>query len=129
MTGFLVRVLIVAVGLWLASELVPGIEVRGGATLLGAALLLGIVNAVVRPIVILLTLPITVLTLGLFLLVINAAMLGLVASLFGDFTVASFWSALLGSVVVSITGWLASWLIGPRGRVEVMIAREGEWRR
>jgi putative membrane protein len=129
MTGFLVRVLIVAVGLWLASELVPGIDVRGGATLLGAALLLGIVNAVVRPIVILLTLPITVLTLGLFLLVINAAMLGLVASLFDDFTVASFWSALLGSVVVSITGWLASWLIGPRGRVEVMIAREGEWRR
>jgi putative membrane protein len=128
MAGFLVRVLIVALGLWLASELVPGLEVRGGATLLGAALLLGIVNAVVRPVLIVLTLPITILTLGLFLLVINAAMLGLVASLFEDFRIASFWSALLGSLVVSFTGWIASWLIGPRGRVEVMVARDREWR-
>lgn len=128
MAGFLVRVLIVAVGLWLASELVPGLEVRGGATLLGAALLLGIVNAVVRPVLIVLTLPITILTLGLFLLVINAAMLGLVASLFEDFRIASVWSALLGSLVVSFTGWIASWLIGPRGRVEVMVARDREWR-
>ena len=128
MAGFLLRVLIVAMGLWLASALVPGIEVRGGATLLGAALLLGIVNAIVRPIVVVLTLPITVLTLGLFLLVINAGMLGLVASLFDDFTVAGFWSALLGSLVVSITGWLASWLIGPRGRLEVIVAHDREWR-
>ena len=79
MTGFLVRLLISALGLWLASELIPGIEVRGGWTLLGAALLLGIVNAVVRPVLVLLTLPATLVTLGLFLLVINAAMLGLVA--------------------------------------------------
>ena len=128
MAGFLVRVLIVALGLWLASELVPGLEVQGGATLLGAALLLGIVNAVVRPVLIVLTLPITILTLGLFLLVINAAMLGLVASLFEDFRIAGFWPALLGSLVVSFTGWMASWLIGPRGRVEVMVARDREWR-
>src|SRR5215212_2533952 len=73
MPGFLLRVLIVAVGLWLASAIVPGIAVRGAATLLGAALLLGIVNAVVRPVVVVLTLPITILTLGLFLLVVNAA--------------------------------------------------------
>jgi putative membrane protein len=82
------------------------------------------VNAVIRPIIILLTLPITILTLGLFLLVINAAMLGLVASLFDTFQIAGFGSALLGSIVVSITGWLASWLIGPHGRVEVIAARE-----
>ena len=128
MAGFLVRVLIVALGLWLASELVPGLEVQGGATLLGAALLLGIVNAVVRPVLIVLTLPITILTLGLFLLVINAAMLGLVASLFEDFRIAGFWSAVLGSLVVSFTGWMASWLIGSRGRVEVMAARDLERR-
>jgi putative membrane protein len=126
MAGFLLRVLIAALGLWLASELVPGIEVGDGATLLGAALLLGIVNAVIRPVVLVLTLPITVLTLGFFLLVINAAMLGLVASFFEGFHIAGFWSALLGSLVVSITGWIASWLIGPRGRVEVIVARGRE---
>ena len=93
-------------GFWLASELVPGIEVEGGATLFGAALLLGIVNAVIRPIVVVLFLPITILTLGLFLLVINAAMLGLVASLFDGFRVAGFGSAILGSIVLSITGWI-----------------------
>jgi putative membrane protein len=76
------RVLIVALGLWLASELVPGIDVDGAGTLLGAALFLGLVNAVIRPIIIVLTLPITILTLGLFLPVINAGMLALVASLF-----------------------------------------------
>jgi putative membrane protein len=91
--------------------------------LFSAALLLGIVNAVVRPVLILLTLPATILTLGLFLLVINAAMLGLVASLFAGFTIDGFWSALLGSIVVSLTGWTASYFIGPRGRMQVIIAR------
>lgn len=123
MAGFIIRLLIVALGLWLASELVPGIEVSGVGTLLGAALLLGIVNAVVRPVFILLTLPLTVVTLGLFLLVINAAMLGLVAWVFDGFTIAGFWAALFGSIVVSITGWLASYFIGPRGRVEVIVVQ------
>ena len=123
MAGFVLRLLVVALGLWLASELVSGIEVKGVGTLLGAALLLGIVNAVVRPLLVLLTLPITVLTLGLFLLVINAAMLGLVARMFENFTVSGFWAALFGSIVVSATGWLASYFIGPRGRIEVIIVR------
>jgi putative membrane protein len=121
MAGFILRLLIVALGLWLASELVPGIEVKGAGTLLGAALLLGIVNAVVRPVLIILTLPATVFTLGLFLLVINAAMLGLVAWMFDNFTIAGFWPALFGAIVVSVTGWLASYFIGPRGRVEIII--------
>lgn len=123
MAGFVLRLLIVALGLWLASELVPGIEVRGVGTLLGAALLLGIVNAVVRPVLVILTLPATVFTLGLFLLVINAAMLGLVAWMFDNFTIAGFWPALFGSIVVSITGWLASYFIGPRGRVEIIVVQ------
>lgn len=124
MIGFIIRVLIVALGLWVASRLVPGIEFTSDAALLWAAVLLGIVNAVVRPIVILLTLPFTILTLGLFLLVINAGMLGLVAALFDGFTIAGFWPALLGSIVVSITGWIASWAIGPAGRFEAMVARD-----
>jgi len=82
--------------------------------LLGAALLLGLVNAIVRPLLVILTLPFTILTLGLFLLVINAAMLALVAWMFDNFSIAGFWPALLGSIVVSLIGWLASYFIGPR---------------
>jgi len=123
MPGFVIRLLVVALGLWLAAELVPGIEIRGLWTLLGAALLLGIVNAVVRPLIIILTLPITVLTLGVFLLIINAAMLGLVAWMFDGLTISGFWPALWGAIVVSLTGWLASYFIGPRGRVEVIYVR------
>jgi putative membrane protein len=123
MSGFLVRLLIGALGLWLAQALVPGVEIRGTGTLLVAALLLGFVNAVVRPVVVLLTLPFTVLTLGLFLWVINALMLSLVATLLEGFTLRGFGSALLGALVISLTGWIASWYVGPSGRVEVMIVR------
>lgn len=123
MIGFLVRVLIVMLGLWLASILIPGISFQSGWTLLGAAIVLGVVNAVVRPVVVFLTLPITIVTLGLFLLVINAAMLGLVAWLLNGFHIAGFWSALFGAVVVSITGWAASWFVGPRGRIDVVVVR------
>ncbi len=123
MPGFLIRLLVVALGLWLATELVPGIEIKGAWTLLGAALLLWLVNAIIRPLLILLTLPITVLTLGLFLLVINAGTLALVAWALDDFTITGFWPAVLGGIVVGVTGWLASALIGPRGRVEVIVVR------
>ena len=109
-----------AIGLWVASKLVPGVEINDGWSLLWAALILGIVNAIVRPVVILLTLPLTILTLGLFLLVINAAMLSLVAWLLDGMTVAGFWSAFFGSIVVSITGWIASGFIGEHGKVEVI---------
>src|SRR3954466_2768283 len=122
--GFILRVLVVALGLWLASALVPGIQVEDGWTLVGAALLLGIVNALVRPLLVILTLPITILTLGLFLLVINAAMLGFVASFFDGFVISSFWSALLGAMIISLTGWVVSSFIGSRGQVEVMVRRE-----
>lgn len=123
MIGFLVRVMIVMLGLWLASKLIAGIQIRDGWTMLGAAVMLGVVNAVIRPVVVFLTLPITILTLGLFLLVVNAAMLGLVAWLFDGFRIEGFWAALFGAVIVSITGWAASWFIGPRGRVEVVMVK------
>ena len=119
MRGFLLRVVIVALGLWLASAIVPGVEVEGGWSLVAAALLLGIINAVVRPVAIILTLPLTILTLGLFLLVINAAMLSLVAWMLEGLTVAGFWPAFFGAIVISITGWLASRFIGSRGNIEV----------
>jgi putative membrane protein len=120
---FLLRVVIVAVGLWLATLIFPGVVINSTATLIGAALLLGIVNAVVRPIAVLLTLPLTLLTLGLFLLVINALMLGLVALLLGGFHISGFWTAVGASLVVSLTSWLASGLIGNNGKFEVMKSR------
>jgi len=121
--GFFLRMLISAMGLWLASRIVPGVEISTTGTLLVAAFLLGVVNAVVRPVVVVLTLPITVLTLGLFLWVVNAAMLGIVAWLLCGFQIAGLGSALLASAIVGITGWTASWYIGPRGRYEVLIVR------
>jgi putative membrane protein len=124
MMNFVLRVVIGALGLWLAAEVVPGIDVRDGRALLAAALLLGIVNAILRPIAVVLTLPLSIVTLGFFLLVINAAMLGLVAWLLDDFQISSFWSALFGSIVVSVTSWFAWRLIGPRGRDEVVIRND-----
>ena len=123
MTGFVLRVAIVALGLWLATQLLPGLHFASAGTLLAAALLLGIVNAIVRPIAVVLTLPLTLLTLGLFLLVINAAMLGLVALLLSGFQISGFWTAVGASLIVSLTGWLAAGLIGNNGKVEVMRSR------
>ena len=123
MTGFVLRVAIVALGLWLATQILPGLYFTSAGTLLGAALLLGIVNAIVRPIAVVLTLPLTLLTLGLFLLVINAAMLGLVALLLSGFQISGFWTAIGGALIVSLTGWVASGLIGNNGKVEVMKSR------
>ena len=76
-----------------------------------------------RPVVIFLTIPFTLITLGLFLFVVNAAMLGLTAFLVPGFSVAGFWPALFGSIVVSITGMLASWYIGPDGHIQVYVVR------
>ena len=121
MTGILVRTLIIALGLGLASWLVPGVSITGTGTLVLAALLLGLVNALIRPIAVILTLPITLITLGLFLLVVNAGMFALVAAMLDQFRVAGFFSALLGALIVSLTSTLASWTIGPDGRYQVLI--------
>ena len=123
MTGFVLRVAIVALGLWLATQILPGLYFASSGTLLAAALLLGIVNAVVRPIAVVLTLPITLLSLGLFLLVINAAMLGLVALLLSGLHISGFWTAVGASLIVSLTGWVAAGLIGNNGKVEVITRR------
>jgi putative membrane protein len=108
MAFFILRVLIAALGLWLATEWVSGITVSTPATLIFAALLLGLVNAIVRPIVVLLTLPVTLVTLGLFLLVVNAAMLGLVAAFLPGFSIAGFWPAFWAALLISLVSWLGS---------------------
>ena len=115
MRGFLLRALISALGLWLASQWVRGVHFDSAATLVLAALLLGVVNAIVRPIVFLLTLPLTLLTLGLFLLVLNAAMVALVAWMLPGFRLHGFGAALLTWIIVWLTGWIGSSLIGHRG--------------
>jgi putative membrane protein len=131
MEGFLIRAVVVAIGLWLASKIVSGIAFNSTQTLIAAALLLGIVNAFVRPVIVILTLPITLLTLGLFLLVINALMIMLVAWFLPGFLVAGFWSAIFAAIVVGLTSWVMSGWIGPRGRIEVMTVRDsggrGRW--
>ena len=124
MMGFLMRAAIVAVGLWLATKIFSGLHFTSPGVLIAAALLLGLVNAVIRPIAIILTFPLTLVTLGFFLLVVNAAMLGLVALILDGFSIAGFWTAVGGSIVVSITSWLASGLIGNNGRFEVMVIRK-----
>jgi len=121
MIGFLIRLAIGAFGLWVAARIVPGMHFEGAGTLIVAAFLLGLVNAVVRPLVILLTLPLTVLTLGLFLLVVNGLMLALVAVLLPGFTLDGLGAAVLGAIVSGLAAWFASALIGPRGRFEVLV--------
>jgi putative membrane protein len=116
MTGFLLRAVIAAIGLWLASRYVPGVRIDNVTTLLLAGLLLGVVNAIVRPIAFILTLPITILTLGLFLLVVNAAMVALVAWLLPGFHLyGGFKAALLTWIIVWLTGLVGSLLIGHQG--------------
>jgi putative membrane protein len=124
MTGFFLRAAIVALGLWLATQVFPGLKFDGPWTLLAAAVLLGIVNAIIRPIAVVLTLPLTLLSLGLFLLVINAGMLGLVAALLSGLTISGFWTALGASLLVSVTSWLASGMIANSGRVEVITMKK-----
>lgn len=123
MNGIILRTIIIMLGLFLASSIIPGVQINGTGSFILAALLLGLVNAFVRPVAFLLTLPMTIVTLGLFLFVLNAAMFGLVAALLDNFQVAGFWSAIFGAIVVSVTGTIASWTIGPSGRYEVFVVR------
>jgi putative membrane protein len=123
MPGFWVRFFITACGLLLATYLLEGVHLGGAMSLLFAALVLCAVNAIVRPIMLLLTLPITVVTLGLFLLILNGAMLGLAALLVPGFVIDGFWTAVFGAIIISMTGMVANWFIGPKGRVEIIVVR------
>ena len=121
MQGFLVRTAITATGLALAAWIIPGVEVTGPGSLLFAAILIGVVNGFLRPLVIFLTLPLTIVSFGLFLLVINAGMFGLVAWMLEGFSVSGFFAALFGWAILSLFAGAASWYIGPDGRYDVVV--------
>ena len=118
MRGFVTRLVITALGLWVAKTIVSGVVILGWGNLIIAAVLLGIVNAFVRPILIILTLPITILTLGLFLVVVTGISLALVAWLMPGVSVTGLWAATLGATLVSLTSWFANSFIGSSGRIE-----------
>ena len=120
MTGYLLRTAVTALGLWLADALIPGIAIQGTGTLLLAALIMGLINGLLRPVVIFFTLPITIVTFGLFLLIINAALFGLTAAVLDGFEVSGFFAALFGWFIVSLVSAVASWTIGPNGRYQVL---------
>jgi putative membrane protein len=120
MRGFFVRLVITALGLWVADALLIGIGFDSTGALIVSALVLGVVNAFIRPIIFILTLPLTVLTLGLFTLIVNGISLALVAALVPGFHIAGLWSATIGAIIVWLTSWAASAFIGGSGRIERM---------
>ena len=122
--GFLIRVLVNAVAIWLATEIVPGIVARSATTVVVAALVLGLVNAVVRPVLLVLTLPLTLVTLGLFLFVLNAICLWLTSVVVPGFAVHGFWPAFWGALIVSALSWAVNGFVSDRGRVVVITNRE-----
>ena len=130
MAGIIVRWIISALGVLFISYLFDGIQVNGVGWAFITALFLGIFNALIRPVLLVLTLPINVLTLGLFTLVINGLMLWLTGKLLAGFSVHGFWSAIGGALVLSLISMAASGLIGGKGRVEVIEMRRrhgGDW--
>src|ERR1700720_4625817 len=124
MLGFLIRAALVALGLWLATAWVNGVSIDTPSTLVLACILLGVVNSIIRPIAILLTLPMTILTLGLFLLVINPRIVALVAWMLPGMHVTTFGAAFWTSILVSLVSFVGSWFVGGKGKFE-MIRRRG----
>jgi putative membrane protein len=117
MRGILLRWLVLTASITVASYLIDGIHVSGFFSAFFAAATLGILNAFLRPVILLLTLPLNILTLGLFTFVINALMLHMASSVISGFEVHGFWAAVFGSLVISIVSWLASSFINERGAV------------
>ena len=122
MRGLLIRWVVTALALWLTATIVPGlVTIRSAGAAIIAALVLGLVNAIVRPVLLLLTLPFTIVTLGLFIFILNAAMFGLAALLTGKgFEVHGLWGALVGSLLVSAISLVLNMLIGETGKPKKM---------
>jgi len=112
MLRFIVQFLVTCLALWLSARIVPGVAFTDTGSLLLAAVLLGVANAIVRPILTILTFPLTVLTFGLFLLVVNAAVIGLVAVLLDGFAVNGLWAGIGAAIVTGVVSWIAGWFIG-----------------
>ncbi|MGH7276561.1 MAG: phage holin family protein [Candidatus Rokuibacteriota bacterium] len=127
--GFVIRVLVNGVAIYLIAQIVPGIAVNGILTALGAGLVLGLVNAIVRPILLVLTLPVTLVTLGLFLFVLNAFCLWLTAQLVKGFEIHGVWAALFGALLVSVVSWVLNGFVSDRGRIVVITRSAASTRR
>lgn len=130
MKGLFIRWLFLTLAILVAAHLIQGIEVKGFWSAFWAAAILGVLNALFRPILIILTLPINILTLGLFTFVINAFLIMMVSGVVGGFEVHGFWSALLGSLVISIISWLLNSFINEQGRVgyiDMTKGKDGKW--
>lgn len=112
MLRFIVQAVVTALGLWLSAKVVPGVDFTSTGSLVAAAVILGLVNAIVRPIMIILTLPLTIVTFGLFLLVVNAAMIGLTAWFLGGFVVNGLWAGIGVAIVTGVVSWIAASLFG-----------------
>jgi len=108
MVAFLIRWFVTTVAVFVAGKIVPGISCEPISALLGASLLLGIINAFVRPLLLLLSLPFIILTMGLFIFVVNALLLMLVSTLIPPFHVEGFWSAFFGAIIISLVSWILS---------------------
>jgi len=133
MRGLLFRWLILTLAIMFAAYLFPGIQVSGFGSALFSALVLGVLNAFFRPILIILTLPINILTLGLFTFVINAMLLLMTSGVIGGLVVDGFGSALLGSLIISLVSWLLSSFVNDQGRIESLDIelhqrRDGSWK-
>lgn len=113
MTSFVLHWAVLALALWLTSQVVPGVSISGWGALAVGSAVLGIVNTIVRPVITFLTLPLTILTLGLFYLVVNGAAFGLAAALVPGFDVASFLAAVLGALVTGLAAWVAGVVVKP----------------
>lgn len=111
MLRLLVVWLINTVALVAVAYLMPSVSIASASAALGAALVLGLVNALIRPILVLLTLPVTLLTLGLFIFVLNGLLFWMVGSFIEGFHVAGFWAGVLGAIVFSLVSWLLSALV------------------
>jgi putative membrane protein len=121
MTAFVIRWLVTAVAVLVAAHVIPGVSYQGWGTLLGASLLLGIINAFIRPILLLLSLPFIIVTMGLFIFVINALLLMLVSKIIPAFQVSGFWNAFFGAIVISLVSWLlSSFFRGSDGRIHAI---------
>lgn len=123
---FLLHWAITSLSLWVASYVFDGIKFANAGSLIIAALLLGFANAIVRPLLIFLTLPLTLLTLGFFLLVINALMIMLVSALVKGFTISGFWTAFFAAIFISILSFLIGAFIG-EGRPPADPPSNGTW--
>jgi putative membrane protein len=116
MIRFIIQAVVTMIGLWLSAQVVPGVAFTNNGSLIAAALILGLVNAVVRPFMVIITFPITVVTLGLFLLVVNAAMIGLTAMFLGGFAVNGLWAGIGAAIVTGVVSWIAGAFIGDEER-------------